>query len=166
MADTQQNTSNIPEKQPEAPQHIEKPERKEGKEVKEAKISVGIEAGEIIEGAEVPSGEVIETEKKKKEGYTGGAAPVTSVTAAKAHLKPLPPVHKMVAQVEHELKSEIKDLKKKVKSVMKQGGVFEASQLNILIAKLRRLKEVFASLAFATADMIKELWVKYVKEKK
>lgn len=129
------------------------------KEVHEAKIEVG----EIIEGAEVPSGEVSESEKKTKEGDSGGAATTGSTQAAQIQKQKLPSVKKMGAQVEKELKKEIKDLHKKVKHVMKKSGNLDAVELNTLMARLRHLKETLAELAYATADAIKELWYKYVQ---
>lgn len=166
MADPTKKVNENPEKEKEALKPSEIPEKPEAKEVKEAKISVGIEAGEVIEEAEVPTGEITEEERKRKEGYMGGKPPAAGVTAAKKHLKPLPPVNKMKSQVRHQLKKEIKGLNKKIKHVMKKSGEFEAHQLNNLMAKLRKLKEILSSLAYATTEMIKELWVKYVKEKR
>jgi len=141
--------------------------RQDEKEIREAKSSIGIEAGEIIEGAEVSSGEITETEKGKKESDTGGTTSGKTVRQTEQIAKPTyPSVKRMTANVEKELKKEIKDLHKKIKSVMKRSGNLDAAQLNILMAKLRQLKETLASLAYATADIIRDMWRKHVKERK
>lgn len=146
-------------------QHIE--QKPDTKEVREAKTSVGIEAGEIIEGAEVSTGEISESEKKKKEAYDGGTAggKATDQTG-QVQKQTYPSVKRMTSQVGNELKREIKDLQKKVKAVMRSSGNLDAAHLNILMAKLRQLKETLASLAYATADAIREMWHKYVRERK
>lgn len=140
--------------------HIE--QKPDEKEVHEAKTEIGIEAGEIIEGTELSADEVSESEKKKKEGDTGGAAGTKTQTNQIQEEK-FPSVRKMSSQVEKELRKEIRDLHKKVKSVMKRSGNLDAVELNSLMARLRQLKEALAELAYATADAIKDLWYKYVK---
>lgn len=139
-------------------------QKPESKEVHEAKSEVGAEAGEIIEGAEIPSGKISESEKKKKEGDSGGTAGKATTQSTKIEEEKLPSVKRMSSQVENELKKEIKDLHKKIKSVMKKNGAVDAAQLNTLMARLRQLKEVLASIAYATADAIKEMWYKYVQK--
>ncbi|MCD6109330.1 hypothetical protein J7J83_01045 [bacterium] len=142
-------------------------EQQQAKEVHEAKTEVGLEAGEIIQSAEVPSGEVSEYEKKNKEGNNGGGIADQAKTQAGLITKPTyPSVKKMSSQVEKELKKEIKDLHKKVKSVMKKKGNLDAAQLNTLMARLRKLKDVLASLAYATADIVRDMWHKYVKSER
>ncbi len=138
-------------------------QRPDTKEVRETKTSIGIEAGEIIESAEEPSGEVSESERKKKEGDSGGTSGKTTGQLAEAQKPQYPSVKKMTAQVENELKKEIKDLQKKISAVMRNGKNLDAAHLNSLVARLRQLKEVLADLAYATVDAIKDLWHKYVK---
>jgi len=162
MADTGQHKQVGPEIKPEAP--TKAPERKrEGKEVKEATISVGIEAGEIIEGAEVGTGEISETEKRTKEGYAGAGTGAGTTAAGIKRTMAVPSVGKMTKQVEKQLQKEIKMLKNKVKHIVKQR---DANSLNALVARLRELRRVLSRLANATADMIKDMWIAYVKEKK
>ncbi len=143
------------------PRRVER--KQDEKEVREAKTSVGMEAGEIIEGAEVSSGEITESEKKKKEGDGGGAAGKVTTQTAQVKKQTYPSVKRMTSQVENELKKEIKNLQKKVKSVMKSSGNLDAVELNTLMARLRQLKDALASLAYAAADVIKDMWQKYVK---
>lgn len=150
------------------PQAPEMPKQKqEGKEVKEASISVGLEAGEIIENAEEVSGHVSENEQKRKEGDSGGSmtqgAATTGVKTAKA---PFPPVFKMTHQVKKQLKKDIKVLNKKVNQVMKAKGGLDAEKLNKLVEALRDLRQILSNLASATAETIRNLWITHVKERK
>ncbi|MBD3156928.1 hypothetical protein GF369_03810 [Candidatus Peregrinibacteria bacterium] len=165
MADKKRNPDTTIEAQGKTLEKRDIDRKQEEHEVRETKTAVGIEAGDIIEGAEFTTGNVSEKEKKKKESYAGsnGQAHGTQKGSKK---KPYPSVQKMSSRVEKELKKEIRDLKKKVKTVMKKGGTMDAVQLNTLMARLRQLKEALASLAYATADAIKDMWHKYVKENK
>ncbi|MBA4336755.1 hypothetical protein C0416_03200 [bacterium] len=133
------------------------------KEVHEAKTSVGIEAGEIIEGSEVSNEEVSESEKRQKESYSGGSTGANTSQLAGTKEPEYPSINKMAAQVENELKKEIKDLQKKISAVMRKGKNLDAAHLNSLVSRLRQLKEALASLAYATVDAIKDLWHRYVK---
>ncbi|MFO7667100.1 MAG: DUF1731 domain-containing protein [Desulfobacterales bacterium] len=54
-------------------QEVDKPELERTREGQSVEISVGKETREAIEGAEIPSGEISESERKSKEGYDGGA---------------------------------------------------------------------------------------------
>jgi hypothetical protein len=141
--------------------HIE--QKPDTKEVHEAKTSIGIEAGVVIEGAEISNDDVSESEKKRKESYSGGSAGTNANQIAGTKEPEYPSIKKMAAQIEDELKKEIKDLQKKINAVMKNGGNLDAAHLNSLVSRLRQLKEMLASLAYATVDAIKELWHKYVK---
>jgi len=143
-----------------APRIEQKPDTKE---VHETKTSVGLEAGGIIEGAEISNEEVSESEKKKKESYSGGTAITGTGQVAGTKEPEYPTIRKMTAQIEDELKKEIKDLQKKISAVMRNGKNLDAAHLNSLVSRLRQLKEVLASLAYATVDAIKDLWHKYVK---
>lgn len=164
MADTNQNKSESRELKRQAPETAPKEhEKKEGKEIKEASISVGIEAGEIIEDTEAGTGEISEAEKAAKEGYAGGmaGAGTGAYTRGVGKLK-YPSVEKMSHQVEKELKKEMKTLNKKIKKIVKEK---DANSLNSLVARLRELQRVLSKLANATADIIKDLWIAYVKDK-
>lgn len=163
MADKSQqigpNTPEAPKPQaPEAPKPIH-----EGKEVKEASVSVGLEAGEIIEGAEEVSGHVSESERKTKEGDTGGSMKQGAAKSAMPGKAAFPPVTKMSYQVKKQLKKDIKVLNKKVKHVMRQKD-FDAEKLNKLVEALRDLKRILADLASSTADTVRNLWITYVKK--
>ncbi len=100
MADNKQNINQEAVEAPK-PQTPETPkQRQEGKEVKEASVSVGLEAGEIIESAEEASGHVSESEQKRKEGDSGGSMTQGSADArVKAAKPPFPPFPKPTKQI-------------------------------------------------------------------
>lgn len=166
MADNKHNigpeTVEAPKAQtPETPK-----QRQEGKEVKEASISVGLEAGEIIESAEEVSGHVSESEQKRKEGDKGGSLTQGAATAGtKAVKAPFPPTFKMTHQVKKQLERDIKVLNKKVNQVMKAKGGLDAEKLNKLVEALRELRRILSNLASATAETIRNLWISHVKER-
>ncbi|MFC1600129.1 hypothetical protein ACFL3T_03830 [Patescibacteria group bacterium] len=166
MADNKQKIGGIAPEAPK-PQAPEAPkQRQEAKEVKEASISVGLEAGEIIEGAEEVSGHVSESEQKRKEGDTGVSMTQSAGSTAGTPAKPaFPPVTKMTFQVKKQLKKDMKVLNKKVKHVMRQKGPIDAENLNKLVEALRELKRLLSNLASATADTIRNLWITHVKER-
>lgn len=164
MADNKKNPDTAIEAKGETLKKRDIEQKQEEHEVSETKTAVGIEAGDIIESAEFTTGDVSEREKKKKESYARGGQTRSEKGDIKKH--PYPSVQKMSSRVEKELKKEIKDLKRKVKTVMRKGKTVDAVQLNTLMARLRQLKEALASLAYATADAIKDMWYKYVKENK
>ena len=142
----------------------EKQQQEAENKVQVAEISVGRETREAIEGAEIPSGEVSESEKKAQEGYTGPSATGGVATSVKIKTQQLPSFKVMKKEVENSLKKEMKDLRKKIQHIMDKGGPVEAYQLNGLIAYLRRLQEIISSLAHATGEFVKDLWLKYVKK--
>lgn len=167
MADNKHNIGpDTPEVQ--KPQTPETPkQRQEGKEVKEASVSVGLEAGEIIESAEEASGHVSESEQKRKEGDAGGSMTQGAAGAGSTQAKaPFPPVFKMTHQVKKQLKNDIKVLNKKVNQVMKAKGGLDAEKLNKLVEALRDLRKILSNLASTTAETIRNLWITHVKDRK
>jgi len=154
------DTDNKLRQEKEADKEIREAEHKEH----EAEISVGVETREAIEEAEIPSGEVSEKEKKSQEGYTGPQVSGGAVTGIQTTAVQLPSFKVMKKEVEQSLKKEIKELRKKINHIMDKRGSLEAYQLNGLISYLRRLQEIIASLAHATGEFIKDLWLKYVKK--
>jgi hypothetical protein len=143
-------------------QEHERPEAE--REKREAEISVGIETREAIEGAEIPSGEVSEKEGEAKEGYAGTADGKTTPGGALVKKEKIPDVKVMRKEVERSVIQEMKLLQKKIRHVMEKSGTVDAYQLNGLIANLRKLQEILASLVYATGEFIKDLWLKYVKK--
>jgi ElaB/YqjD/DUF883 family membrane-anchored ribosome-binding protein len=153
-------------------QKVETPKAKEiqQNEATEKKEEVPSELQEIQqelveqlpEEALEPSGKISEKEKAAKEKYIGGK---TQATTTQKKAKFLPPPNIMKKQVKKELKKEIKYLQRKIRKVMHKKGNFQAYEVNILIAKLRKLKEILKTLAYATQEVIKELWIRFVKQK-
>ncbi len=167
MTDNKPQPENTPENKADTLEKQQVKQTPDTKEIHEAKTSVGMETGEIIEGAEISSGQVSESEKKKKESYSGETK--TGKTAGQTRQitkQSYPSTKKMSSQIEKELKKDIRDLQRKVKMVMRKKGQLDAARLNTLMAKLRQLKETLASLAYATADTIREMWHKYVKNER
>jgi len=138
---------------------------KEEAQLHETKISVGIEAGEILESEELTSGEVSEKNKGGKDNYRGSNVAGQQLNKKNYELK-FPQVKRMKSEVRKELQNEIKFLREKINSVMKKGGVVDAHNLNKLMMRLRQLREILASLAHGATDMIKDLWIKYIRERK
>jgi len=170
MADTDNKMSANPESGQEGIKTVEKPQVREGeeREVEKAKVSVdlgGLETSEGAEAFEASADKVAEKESEAKDQYAGTGAGGAQDQSIATTLQPLPPIKVMKSQVKYELKREIKDLHKKIKKVMNKKGAVEAHQLNTLMAQLRKLREMLACLAHATADLIKDLWMRFVKEK-
>ena len=138
---------------------------KEEAQLHETKISVGLEAGEILEGEELTSGEVSEKNRGQKDNYGGGTKNGKSSSKSNYDLK-LPQVKMMKKEIRKELQNEIKFLREKINSVMKKGGNVDAHNLNKLMMRLRQLREILSSLAHGATDLIKDLWIKYIHERK
>lgn len=149
------------ESQTQEQERLKSEQKKEGQAVE---ISVGKETREAIEEAEIPSGEISEAERKTKEGYTGASTAGVSGKAAAVKPEKLPGINIMKRQVEYSVKKEMKILQKKIRQVMEKSGPIDAYKLNGLIANLRKLQEILASLLYATGDFIKDLWFKFVKK--
>jgi hypothetical protein len=143
-------------------QEQERLETERERENQGVEISVGKETREAIEGTEIPSGEISEKTGQGKEGYTGVAGGKGVVTIKKDER--IPEVKVMKKEVERSVRKEMKILQKRIRQVMEKPGSVEAYQLNGLIANLRKLQEILASLVYATGDFIKDLWFKYVKK--
>jgi len=143
-------------------QEQERLETERERESQGVEISVGKETREAIEGTEIPSGEISEKTGQGKEGYTGVAGGKGVVTVKKDER--MPEVKIMKKEVEKSVRKEMKILQKRIRQVMEKPGSVEAYQLNGLIANLRKLQEILASLVYATGDFIKDLWFKYVKK--
>jgi hypothetical protein len=155
-----------PEKFNFTPQETNKnPLGKEEAQLHETKISVGLEAGEILEGEELTSGEVSEKNRGQKDNYGSGTKNGQSSNKSNYELK-LPQVKMMKKEIRKELQNEIKFLREKINSVMKKGGNVDAHSLNKMMMRLRQLREILSSLAHGATDLIKDLWIKYIHERK
>lgn len=141
---------------------LERRDELEAREVSETKTSIGMEAGEIIEDAEFGTGEISETEQRARDKGKSAVA----ISIAKRQMATPPSLPKMRSQVKRQLKKDIKQMNKKIKKVMRNRSEFEPWQINNLIKRLRNLKELLSSLAYATTEMVKDLWIKHVRDNK
>lgn len=124
----------------------------------------GKEFAEQVEALEIPlPSEVKEKGKDKKGDNVATASKVKKAPKTKAQLlKELPPEPKMRKEVKFALKNEISNLEKQKNRMISNPLNNNFNQLNIIVQKLRELKHIFATLAQATYEMLKNLWLKYV----
>ncbi|MBU1445927.1 hypothetical protein KKD70_01545 [Patescibacteria group bacterium] len=164
---TDQNLKNTaPEQFNFTPQEKTKsPLERDETKLHETKISVGLEAEEILEGEEMTSGEISEKNRAQKDNYGNGSKNGQKVVQSNYELN-LPRIKNMKKEVRKELEKEIDFLKKKIDFVMKKNGTIDAHNLNNLMRRLRQLREILSSLAHGAADMVKDLWIKYVRERR
>jgi hypothetical protein len=128
-------------------------------------LSSVVEAGETSEISEFIEGEVSEAtgeDKKKAPSGSGSKAATTLIKKNKAAV--LPSIEIMQIQVSTKIEKEIRVLEREAAKLMSASGAnFSPHRLNSLIAKIRSLREILAGLVFSTAEAIKSLWMKYVK---
>lgn len=129
------------------------------------------EVGEMIEGAdvgmesgaEISDGEVNENVKEDRKKFTGASGTVTQSTAAQVAKQITPPsVDVMRTQISVKVKKEIAVLQKEAEKII-QSRNFNPFQLNAVVGRIRDLKEILASLSYATLETLKGWWFKYVK---
>ncbi|MBI2464177.1 hypothetical protein HYV57_04430 [Candidatus Peregrinibacteria bacterium] len=83
-----------------------------------------------------------------------------SADAIKARLlNSMPTEQVMKREIKTMLDQDIHQLLKKARLAEKKGNAFE---LNKLVAKIREIKDILASIAHATYEMLKNLWLKVV----
>lgn len=152
----------------EATKASEKP--KSDAEVKRAASEVmqqaGTESAESQEGVESGTGRVSEqASEDKNQAATGGAKRSYSadeVEAIRAKLlAALPPQDQMIREIRKKLYKEEEILVKRMKKLQKNSHT-QAFQLTIVVRQLRKVREYFSTLAHATYEMIKHLWLKIV----
>lgn len=125
-----------------------------------------LESAEITETAEAGGETISESAgEDKARGPTGGAIKSYStdqIEAIRAKLlKALPPQEVMIRDIRKKLNFEEKNLTKKIKRLRKQAHT-HAFELTNLVMQLRNIREFFATLAHATYEIIKHLWLKIV----
>lgn len=145
---------------------IEQLERPEGREVRK-EPEESREIREVLEGTEVAEfieGEVSETagEGKKRVGSGMPKADGGAKAAAGGALV-LPRVDVMRIQISTRIQKEIASLEQEKNRIMRSPGHFEPFHLNIVISKIRSLKDILATLAHATTETVKGLWQKFVR---
>ena len=122
-------------------------------------IDAGIETG-------VDSGRIAEKKEEFRESFFSsfvksifsGGQPATTKK------KPFPTRKIMKKQVQKQLKKEAKIVKNKISKVMRQKH-FKPYELNVLIKRLRLIKDLLEGLASATVESVRKLWIKYVKNR-
>lgn len=130
-------------------------------------------AHELIEGVSemAESSEVSEfIDQKVSEKSTEGKKKASGVgfrtddkSGGKKIMGSIPRVEVMRIQIATKVKKEIIALEKEAKNILRSPGKMEPFQLTLVVAKIRRLRELLASLAYATKETLMKLWEQYVK---
>lgn len=106
------------------------------------------------------------TSKKDKKGdgiKTSSAGSVTDQKQIKARLlKNLPTEKAMRKSIEKEIKKEIKYLHKRATKMIYSPGDVNFFEMNNLMKKIRELKDLLVTLAKASVDRLKTLWLRFV----
>ena len=132
-----------------------------------AKVAETVEGLDVMTGAEKVS-EVKEkaSEQKPVQKTQTGTKQQAKKTTAESEaaikerlLKKLPAPVIMKHQIKHELNKEVSKLKSQARQANRKGAAYE---LNKIVARLRELKELISSLAHATYEYIRNLWLKVV----
>ena len=106
--------------------------------------------------------------EQKGDGLGGGKKDnrgVQQMTAAQIKaqlLKTAPSQATMLRQVTREIEKEIKYLNKRARKIIRKPGSVNAFELNNIVKKIRELKSLLISLAKATVDAVKTLWLRFV----
>lgn len=129
------------------------------------------EVGEFMEGLDVvkPSEKVSErvAEDDKKQKGSGGQAAQSGDDDGAGDFGGVAPIkiptqRIMVRRIRQELHKEIKVLMKQAKVEEKKGAFY----LNEILEKIRELKGTLSSLATATYEVIKNLYVSFAEKKR
>jgi hypothetical protein len=135
------------------------------KEVHEKAAGIQTEVSEVMAGVEKPKEKVSEREGEtgEKKDITGGKAAVSTAQKIGGIVKTviLPSEEVMVRQIRAVINAQIKMEIKKAKKLQGQLTTGGAQEYNCTIARIRKLKEVLASLLTATYEYIKSLYFKY-----
>ncbi len=83
---------------------------------------------------------------------------------ATGQLKSLPTQKAMTRQVEKSIEKEIRDLKREARRMQWFFWKFDPNRYQMIIRQIRHLCNVLASLAHATYENVKSLWLKYVQK--
>lgn len=146
-----------------APAEKEKVERKReeshAREVREASKEFIEGVSEVVESVE--TGEVAEKTREDKRKGPQGSFPATTGQQVKAQLKSLilPRIEVMQIQIATAINKEIAFYEKQADRVSDKP--FE---LNMVVAKIRELKDILSSLTHVTLETLKGWWLKFVKK--
>lgn len=131
----------------------------------EAKLPEAKEIAEKLEAVEIPSNvsEVTEKPSEKKRDGISPAAKAAQVKKVKEDLlKNLPPEKVMRSEVKSAVRKEISQLERQKLRIIHNPANRDFNKLNIIVQKLRELRNIIASLAEATYEMLKNLWLRFV----
>lgn len=110
--------------------------------------------------------ETTSSSKDTKDGTISSGSAITN-SSSKTSASPLPPPRIMKREVELKIREEISFLSKKAlklsKVSHKNGNFYE---LSIVMRKLRKLKNLLSNMVNFSVDQVKNLWFRFVKEKK
>ena len=134
-------------------------------EVKEKTVGVQSEVAEVMAGVDKPKEKV--SERKGESGEQGDIKSGTAGAAAAQYITPdlhgfaLPGEERMIKKIRIAISHQIKLEQKKAKRLQKNLTTGGAQEYNQTIARIRKLKEMLASLFTATYDLIKGVYLKY-----
>lgn len=119
------------------------------------------EAGETAEAAEGFSEAGRQTAKKPP--VTQGKVSQDNQAALKAHLQPLPEPKKMQQQIMQALRYEIRQDERRIFWAYVGIKKISPNRLAVLVAKIRKLKNLLASLLESSKEVLTELYLKWVR---
>lgn len=125
-------------------------------------INLGTEkiSEKIGEHTSENAGSVGKTQQQTSQVAKKASKVKESADAIKARLmNSMPTEQVMKREIKTMLDQDIHQLLKKAHLAEKKGNAFE---LNRLVAKIRAIKDILASIAHATYEMLKNLWLKVV----
>lgn len=141
-------------------------------EVKDKSTEIGEGAGSVLEGVESSEGVEVSGEKisetiseGKKKAPAGGFKGGTGTTQAGSgdYSFTIPKVEIMRIQISTKIHKEIVELEKEARKLIKSNSKFTPYKLNIVVKRIRSLKEILSELASATAETLKTLWLQFIK---
>lgn len=122
------------------------------------------EMAESTEVSEIIDQKITEKSSEGKNKAAGGGFKKSDQGSANKGLSSsIPRVEVMRIQIATRVKKEIIALEREAKKILKSPGKMEPFQLTMVVSKIRRLRELLASLAFATKETLIKLWEQYVK---
>lgn len=120
-----------------------------------------IESSEIVDHEKISeTGEVKEGEKASK---TAAKAKVKKKSPAQIRAELIaskPSAAQMKKEIKEKLNVEMKELNGKLRKIKDKVGF--AYEVNMIVAKMRQIKEVLAGLVNAAYEVLKSVWLKVV----
>lgn len=141
---------------------------KNDKEIIEKSREVGKGLSEVVEGAESvegveTTGEVSEKSGEGRNKASSGLGKGSGASMGDIKKEPPPSIEIMRIQVSTQIRKEIRLLEKEAARLMRSPGSFHPFKLNMIVAKIRELKDILSGLAYATAETMKTWWMRFVK---